>query len=319
MGITSIAIMNNAVTQKLKDVDLKNMAKAVAATIEGRIDRAVDASLLLANDPTVINWVESKDQDDLSGENVHQKMGELVNGLGYNTAFLTSALTKHYWSYNKKEFKLVDVVSEDDPADFWFFESLKMKMKYEINIDYNKELKDTFVWINVLVGPIDDPIAISGTGMNLDAVTDDLIKEDSQRQFKNDIWLVDKQGVIYLSKNQEDIEKNISEYMSDHLLKEMNEVNQGGDGFDTSEYKNEEGERYDLVYKKIGNTDWRLIIQIPRSESLGFLNVVIVNTIIACVIIIIIIVILFNLLSNRIANPYKRALVLNQELEKKIS
>ena len=319
MSIIIIAIVSNAVTKKLKNVDLKNMAHSVAATIEGRINRAVDAALLLSNDSDTEKWIKSYDRDETSGYDVKGKMRDIVNSLGFDTAFITSVLTNNYWTSNKGGVYLLDVVSESDMNDKWFFNSRKMKKKYEINIDYNKELDDTFVWINSLVGDINNPIAICGTGMNLDEVTSDLIKEDTQLNFKNNTWLVDKNGVIYLSKNHNDIEKNISEYLPEKLLSQIySDSGEEDDEFYISEYTGKNGSLYDLVYKNISNTDWRLIIQIKRSDSLSFLNAIIFNTVISGILIIVIIILLFNLLSNRLANPYKRALALNEKLEKMI-
>ena len=85
-----------------------------------------------------------------------------------------------------------------------------------------------------------------------------------------------------------------------------------------AEYSNSTGEIYDVAYKTIKDTEWKLMVQIPRSESMSFLRAVIINTIISCLIIIVLMVTIFYYFSNRIANPYKRALRLNQELEKTV-
>ena len=317
MSITSILIMNKAVVQKLKTNDLGNLAESIGAVIEGKIDRAVDASLMLANDPIVKSWIENEEKDESEGRLVQYKMEDLVNSFGYDTSFLVSDVTKHYWSFHSDTFELLDTVSIDDPDDRWFFTSIKMGKRYEINIDPNKELGDTFVWINTLMGDVESPIAVTGIGMNLSNVIDELVRDETKSKVENDIWLVDGQGIIYLAKNPKYLEQNIQDYLPPSLLDNIGRPENMGKEFEIAEYSLK-GVKYDIAYKTIKDTKWKLMVQIPRSESMSFLRAVTIYTIISCLIIIILMVTTFYYLSNRIANPYKRALQLNQELEKTV-
>ncbi len=318
MSITGIAITRNAVVNRLKTIDLKNMAGAIAATIDAKIEKAVDASLLLSYDPMLLRWVLSNDTDKESGQFAKNKLGELVEQFGYDTAFLTSALTHNYWSYKGEEFRLLNVVSPENPADSWFFKTLDMQKKYIINIDPNEVLQETFVWINVLVGDLSDPVAVTGVGLNLSELINELVREEAKYELKNDIWLVDGGGFIYLSKNKDHLEQALRDYLPQDLTETIMEPGSLVNEFAVAEYYNKEGELFDVVYKTIKDTDWKLIVQIPRSESLGFLNSIIINTVVAGLSIVIFMVGMFNFITKRVANPYKRTLQLNQELEEKV-
>lgn len=127
MSITSVMIMNNAVITKLKSNDLGNLAQSIGTVIEGKIDRAVDASLMMADDPVLIAWVKSGEKDETTGSLVQSKMVGQAGSLGYDTTFLVSNVTKRYWSFYNGKFGLLDTVSEDDPDDSWFFTTLAMK------------------------------------------------------------------------------------------------------------------------------------------------------------------------------------------------
>ncbi|UNC90807.1 SpoIIE family protein phosphatase [Candidatus Contubernalis alkaliaceticus] len=319
MSITGMVITKNAVVHKLKTRDLQNMAGTISATIEGRIEKAVDASLLLSKDPMLKHWIRSNDQDEASREIVEGKLKELVADFGYDTAFLTSAISYNYWSYTGGEFKLLNVVSPHNPADGWFFDTLEMQRKYAINIDPNEVLQETFVWINVLVGDLENPIAITGVGLNLSHLINDLIKEEAEQELDSDIWLVDNSGTIHLSKNKSHLERELNNYLSQDLVDNITEQNLPVTKFQVAEYHNHEGKLYDVVYKNIKDTDWKLIIQIPRSESLGFLNVILINTIIAGLIIVTLMMAMFYGITKKIANPYKRTLELNLELEEQVA
>lgn len=318
MSITSTIITRNAVVNKLKTNDLEKYADSIGAVIEGRIEKAVDASLLTADDPTIMEWVQSGDKDAESGKIVQDKMNKLVADFGYDTSFLVSNVTKNYWSYNGNKSKLLDVVSKDDPNDDWFFATMNMKKRYEINIDSNEELNDTFVWINALVGDTNHPIAVTGLGMNLSEVIKELIEEEPIKQVKNDIWLVDGQGVIYLSKHSKYLNRSLADYLPTTLAGKINQASNRENKFIIAEYQDEHGEIYDIAYKRIKDTNWKLLVQIPRSESLSFIKTITINTVVSCFIIILTMVFIFYWLSKRIANPYKRALLLNEELEKKV-
>ncbi len=317
MSITSMLITNNAVVEKLKKVDLKNMAGSIASTIDGRVEKAVDASLMLSSDPMIINWIKSSNTDETTGKITEEKMREMVDFFGYDTTFLTSAITNQYWSYADGKYELLDVVSQEDPDDKWFFDSISMNKRYEINIDHNKELNDTFVWINTLVGDVSKPIAVTGIGMNLDDVIDSLI-EEGQNELENNILLVDRSGIIHLSKNQEYLGKPLTDYLPEQLAASIIYTQNKASSFKSMEYTNDAGDLYDIAYKTIKDTDWKLIVEIPRSESLGFMRTIIINTVLACLFIIVLMLIMLNLLTVKIANPYKRALQLNQELENKV-
>lgn len=316
MSSISLMIMNNAVVSKLKTSDLSNLAASIGAVIEGKIEKAAEVSVMLASDPVTVGWLQGAEGDQVAGGLVRQKMIDAVDTLGYDTSFLVNNVTKHYWSYHKGTFELLDTVSTDDADDDWFFTAMTMHKRYEINIDHNKELDDTFVWINTLVGDLSKPVAVTGLGMNLSDVIDELIRDDEKSKVKNDIWLVDGAGMIYLSKDPQHRGRTVQELLPASIVEQMT-AGQGGSGeYAIEEYVDAAGERYDLAYKGIKDTAWKLLVQIPRSETVGFLGKVTWNTVISCVVIILLMVATFYWLANRIANPYQRALQLNQELER---
>lgn len=315
MSQSSIMIMRDAVVHKLKTNDLGNLAASIGAVIEGKIDKATELSVMMASDPVTIGWLDSAERDQRAGALVREKMIGVVDGLGYNTAFLVSDVTKHYWSYHQGVFELLDTVSEQDPDDQWFFTSMAMGKRYEINIDHNKELGDTFVWINTLIGDPQSPVAVTGLGMNLSDVIDELVLEEEKSKVKNDIWLVDGAGVIYLAKDPSFREQNIADIIPEEIIAHMASDGSLRDNFIIDEYRGAGGGVNDIAYKRIKNTTWTLVVQIPRAESVGFLRTVTSNTIVSCIVIILLVVITFYLLANRIANPYKRAVQLNQQLE----
>jgi len=317
MSITSMTITSRAVVHKLKTSDLKSLADSIGAVVEGRIDRAVDVSLLMTQNSALLDWIISGETTPVSGEAVRTLMSSLVDDYGYDTSFLVSSTTHNYWSVDSIGFRLLDIVNTEDQDDDWFFNTLASGKRYEINIDHNKELNDTFVWINALVGDVHNPHGVAGLGMNLDNVIEDLIGQENLGQVKNEIWLVDNNSVVQLAKDPAAIGQRVSALLSSSLASEIENLTSAG--FVITDYKDNQGRIHDIAYKRLKGTGWKLVVQIPRAESLGFLSAVSINTILSCVVILLLVLGVFYTLSNRLANPYKQALKLNQELERKVT
>lgn len=319
MAVISSAIIREAVIHKHKDIDLKIMAEIISNTIDNGVDRGLDAAKILSSDYYVKKWIESDNEDIVSREIVREKMRQMVKDLGYETAYIASSVNNEVWSYSNKSFERSDILSANNPEDAWFFNSIKRSDKIQISMSYDKRLKSTFIWIETLIESNGKNLGVSGIGIKIDTVINSLIQEDSHNHIKNDIWLIDKEGIICISKNKDDLEMKISDFLPDNVLDELNNPESRIGEFGITEYRDKLGETYDLVYKRIDDTDWRMAIQIGRSESIGFLKDVIINTAVAGIFIIAIVLVLFNLLSRKIADPYKHALLLNQELENKIN
>lgn len=319
MSITSMLITRNAIINKLKSTDIYNLAKSISGVIDGKIDKSVETSRILSDDPIILKWIESSDKDNEDRNMVQAMLSNIVNGSGYDTTFIVSNKTNNYWSYHNNKFELLDVVSKEDPNDNWFFNTIKMKKKYTINIESNAELKNTFVWIDTLVGDINNPLGVAGTGIDLSSVINELIAE-SKNEVKSDIWLVNEKNMISLSKNSEYINKNLSSYLPNTLIRSITKHDTSdSEKFEVSDYKNSEGKTYDLAFKGVKGTGWNIIVRIPRSESLSIMSPITLNTILSCFLIILIMIIIFYLISKKISNPYKRAIILNQELEIKVA
>lgn len=66
--------------------------------------------------------------------------------------------------YSEKARQIFD---PKNPADAWFFGSVKNTENYNINVDFNPKRHETKVWINVLLREGQRKVAIGGTGLDL--------------------------------------------------------------------------------------------------------------------------------------------------------
>ncbi|MCG8478424.1 MAG: methyl-accepting chemotaxis protein [Spirochaetales bacterium] len=78
-----------------------------------------------------------------------------------------SERTSNYWA---DDFRLLEVVSREDPDDGWFFEALAMPSDYVLNLDYNRELRNTFLFVNVPIEIDGRRAGVAGVGLDVSSV-----------------------------------------------------------------------------------------------------------------------------------------------------
>ncbi len=88
-----------------------------------------------------------------------------------HAVFAAFALSGHYYFNNvTDEFSGAEqryTLSQDNPADGWFYATLAQGKDFQINIAQDQHLKETRVWINALVRSGGEVVGVAGTGMNL--------------------------------------------------------------------------------------------------------------------------------------------------------
>ncbi|ABO50366.1 Stage II sporulation E family protein [Desulforamulus reducens MI-1] len=315
VGAIAYTITEKEIVNKLKTKDLVNIAEAISAKIDGRIERAKETSILLAKDPEIINWVSSAEKNKVAEQNSLLRIAKLAREHDYSNSFIVSNVTKHYWDENCQ---IIDTMLENDPDDSWFFDVTKSNKPVSLVIDYNNERKDTFVFVNALMGDVKKPLAVVGVGLSLGELSKDF--QSFKYGEKSDLWLVDNKGNIYLSDNINHNGKNISKILPMKIASTLlRNIDSSHKVSSTLEYQDSKGALVDIISYPIKSSDWKLLVQIPRSESVSLLNTIKFNTLSATGITLIAITIFFFLISRYLANPYKRTLQLNQELEAKIT
>jgi serine phosphatase RsbU (regulator of sigma subunit) len=306
-------IVKNAIVHKLKTQDLFYIVKSISSKVDDRIIRAKESSLILAEDPFVQKWLQDGEKDQTLGRMNKQKITNIARNYDYQKVFIVSAITGHYWTQNGI---LLDTVSKTDPDDSWFFGTLNCRKRVSVIIDYNNEYRDTFVFINVLVGDVNQkPLGIAGVGLNLKSIS----QEFKSYKFgqKSNMWLVNQDGRIYISEDVGHLYQNLVNYVPPNIVRKILGAKRTQQV--TVEYKHQNGERYDLIVQSIASTNWKLVFQIPRSESIQVVQAIKKSTIFAGIIIMVLITFIFYFISEKIANPYKRAVQLGKELEKMVA
>lgn len=299
--ILSISIINfytvrKALIKDIREEQLLSFVEASQSDIQMVLEKAIETSIFLAEDPTLVKWFAEGEKDPELGRLAKDKLTG-INKSGYFTVFAVNSITKNYWSENGK---LLDVVSESDADDSWFFGFIKEGKKIALNFDYNSELNQTLFFFNALMGTPNQPLGTAGVGMN----PDNLIKELTKRKITDNskLWIIDNTGAIQISASKEEINKNISAILPADLVKQVT------NNVDKAVISNVswEGKKYEFAKMRIGTTDFQILVAAPMAELTELLNPIRTNTIIFGIVFFLITLGLIYLLTKSIVDPIKR-------------
>lgn len=322
--ITGFLGYNNtkkSLIEKAKSQDIVFIVKSMASKIDSRISRAVETSDIFAKDPLNIEWVKGEEKDNGSGKIVLNKIKNIVNSYDYSNFFIAGVKSKHYYRANldgNENNRSFIALSESNPEDSWFWKMLKSKKETELNLGYDTATENTFLYVNTIMGSVDNPVGITGVGMNLNEITKEF------KEFKvgkeSNIWMIDDKGIIQLSDIREDIGKKYNEFVPNEVVDKVeNQSTDIVENVKVSQYSDENNKIIDYAYCKLSVSDWTLFYEIPRTESISLIDTLKTNTIINVILVLVFFMILFYIISRKIANPYKQAMLINMELEHKVN
>lgn len=320
-GILGYTNTKKSLINKAKSQDIIFIVKSMAAEIDSRISRAVETSYIFARDPLNIQWVKYEEQDKEYGKIIQNKIDSIANSYDYNNFFIADVKSKRYYRANSEKNENGEnyiVLEEDNPEDKWFWNVLKSKKAIDFNVGYDRVTENTFLFVNTIMGNIDNPVGITGVGMDISEITKEF--KDFKVGKESNLWVVDDKGIIQLSDNIEDIGKKYSEFVPKEVVNNIEDNSTGiTQEVKVAQYSKEDNKIVDYSYCKLSSNDWTLFYEIPRTESISLLDSLRNNTIINVILVLLFFMILFYFISKKIANPYEQAILMNKELENKVN
>ena len=294
-GVISYFTARYSIIKKLKSTDLIQIATLKADRVDSRISRAIETSNLIANDPTILRWFREAESNYLLGELVRQKLDSSITSSEYTYAFAADRLTLNYWKNNSSKSIYLD---SGDPNNTWFYKTIKIEKKTQININSDSK-NDTYVFINVLMGDIKNPVGVAGVSIRFNQVAKEFTATDPNYDAR--IWLIDHAGKVKIAADIEGINQPIGKYTSPEIEKS---ILTDPTKVSVLEYESDRG-LIDIVHVPLEVNDWGVVYEVPRSKMTGALTTIAFGTFAVCILSILFVFIIFYYGTYSITDPIK--------------
>lgn len=242
---------------------VENQVRYNSSRLLQPLDREIALARQMARSPTLIQWAENPEDEELRQEAMKELESFRLNYHSKNYFIALTETLDYYhndasgnYTGNELRYKL----RASRPADAWFFRLVDEGRDLHININPDVELGVTQLWIDVLMRNSEGEIlAVLGTGMPLNEVVANLVTNDRSGVMG---LFVDVTGAIQLYQDrrlidfasfvQPEGQKRTIDLLVDMpeegrmLLETMREIRQGpgNDGQVTIRYATIAGERH---------------------------------------------------------------------------
>ncbi|MDF3864316.1 biofilm regulation protein phosphatase SiaA [Pseudomonas denitrificans (nom. rej.)] len=173
-----------------RNFTLLNQQKIIAPVI-----RELALSRRLAESVVTQDWLLS--ENDPARRALFFREAEGFRADQHNYSYFVVVDSSHHYYFNDSSSPLSNspryTLSETDPQDSWYFDTLKRDETYNINVNYDAKLKVTKVWFNMVVRAGNEKVGLAGGGLDLTEFLDQFI---SRREAGVTPMIVDPDGAI---------------------------------------------------------------------------------------------------------------------------
>ena len=203
LAISMMLLLGLEITSKLDKQIAERQVLWQKQKINAAIQNDLTTALLLSDSDELLLW--SKNENDTKVyDNALKKLHFFQKQFSSQSYFIAFAGSNNLYisqSLNQSP-KKIDLLTESDPDDSWFFEAINNTSKYHFNVDFNQELGTTKLWINVLLKQNEKNIGIAGSGVDLTAFINEFIEIDNDG---TESMLIDSMGEIKALRNKKSI------------------------------------------------------------------------------------------------------------------
>lgn len=258
-GLVGTLVSRNIFRNQIQDRYIQNFVADSTSIIETQVMKAIDASILLAQDPAVLKWVEGNETDPVLSPLLLQRLALLKEKQGFFKSYIVSATTSNYWANGSLSFTL----DPDNPNDGWFWANLEMTGDYDLNLDYNAVDDATLLFVNAMVrNSKGEPLAIAGVGLEINDLT--AVFQNVKITENTEIYLLSGNNQVLVStlSAEEDINIETATALIDNgSLRGLDLINI-------------DGKRQIIAWKKIAGSPYTLLTRVPENQLIGFLSAI---------------------------------------------
>ena len=267
-------VARDSIAERLQQEMLPLTSDNIYSEIQRDLLQPLLISSLMANDVFVFDWVNEGELDSVKMQSYLSKIQDKYQTI---TAFFVSDITRRYYHPDG----VIKIVSEQDPADNWFFRVRDLQQNYEINIDNDTADNGRLsIFVNYRVEDNNGQfIGVIGVGLSMDTVI--RLIDNYQQRYGREIYFVNRQGEVMLQSSDYQRELHIRNKAGlDKLFTRILTSPSASVSFET---KN--GNIIYLNSRLVPEFDWFLIVEQvddPASERIE--SALIINLIVSLII-----------------------------------
>jgi len=278
-------VLLNGVITMISAEYAQQYALSSAEALSAHISREIDLVSKIARSDAVIEWLldeDSADKMELAIREMTEKVPELYS---YNLYIGLERSLKQYRVVVDNAVgtaMLINVLSQSDPNDAWFFESIDADREYTLDIGIDRELQRKRVWIDYRVTRDGAPLGVISTGLEFSHIVGELFAHYDSGTMRG--LIVDEDGAIHMDSELindseflfSEFEAHIDDVFSDAELLaaiELHLRNNEGYSKETSKPMVTElssGSYRDVTIMPIKATNWSVVI---LSGSVSLFNI----------------------------------------------
>lgn len=277
-AIVSCIVSINRVSNKNSEQSSIALAYMVSETIDSALSEPVNVSRTMAQSNAIRDALTT---DNLEGSVEEQIMISYLKRIkdeyGYQMIFVASEKTKAYYTYDGlSRYMMV----ESDPRDAWYNEYKARNVKFELNIDEDKDNDMKLaVFVNMEVRDDDgNLIGVCGVAMSVESIMDILLLYENN--YNLDIAMIDMEGIVQMDSNRDQIGQTAS-YDIVPLV-------------DSDDVVYEKIHSHALMAKYIKGLDWYLVLEDKDANKIDVFTIVLPSLVIFILGVLLMIVILFS-------------------------
>ncbi len=185
--ILSVAFIYYTLSNKVNELS-KKFAVQYALKEKSRITSPIKKEIALvqnlADSPILRKWAQNENNTDLKAKALAELESYRKNFQDSSYFFIIDESKNYYFNNSKNEYlnnQYQYTLDEENEDDKWYFATMEQVDDYYINMNYDRALKTTKLWIDAIIyNKEDKKIGMLGTGFSLDRFIQDFLKSDSK-------------------------------------------------------------------------------------------------------------------------------------------
>lgn len=300
IGFMLTVIINTLAYNSIIKEDIKNITKLSSTNIYSEINneliKPIFVSLTMANDSFLKEWLKRERIGETEPSELVTYLAGLKDKYNYNSVFMVSAQTNNYYHY--KGFQ--KVVSKDDVHDKWYFDFIKTKNTYALDVDHDEvDNNNLTVFVNCMIqNEAGELLGVVGVGLKMNEVQE--ILATFENAYDLEAFLVDSNGLVQVSTDQKLIEVyNVKEDTT--IEKFIDDIFSSKTNLETYRY-NENGIDGYLITRYVDDLEWTLMVK----KDTSVLKKILYSQISEVIVVVFVVVIAVIFISNNVINGFQK-------------